>query len=90
MFSVVSVHGEEGAVPHVTITHDALDLTIQGPTPSSGMSKLVHYEACKVGKRAVLILLVCFLIQKDFVKWVLSDKIAMIIPFLVSFRRAGP
>ena len=56
---------------HVTITHDALDLTIQGPPPPTDLTgqgpsrhvhKLVHYEAHTVCKWAVSILLECFLV----------------------------
>ena len=66
---------------HVTITHDALDLTIlvtpppppgsalalldMGPYcigPPPDMFKLVNYEARKVGKRAISILLEFFLV----------------------------
>ena len=46
----------------MTITHDALDLTIQGPPAHPDMFKLVHNETCKVGKRAVDIPLKCFLV----------------------------
>ena len=53
------------------ITHDPLDLTLQGSsptpvTPHQGMFKPVHYEACKVGKQAVGFLLECFLVAHNF------------------------
>ena len=37
MFSVVSIRSSQSFCPkgHVTITHDALDVTIQGPRPPS-------------------------------------------------------
>ena len=31
MFSQASVCGQEGGGSHVTVIHDALDLTVQGP-----------------------------------------------------------
>ena len=92
MFSVVSVHHSVHGGSHVTITHDALDITVQGlsPLPSpppdppasknlvaitGNLFKLVHLrthlnqylhlvatKTCMVGKRAVRILLECFLV----------------------------
>ena len=71
----------------MTIKHDALDLTIQGPpgptppnlygtslhrdpqgwpTPTLDKFKLLHYEARVVGKRAIRIILECFLVQCYF------------------------
>ena len=43
------------------VIHYALDLTVKNP-PLPDMFKLVHYEACAVDKRAVGILLECFLV----------------------------
>ena len=83
MFSVVSVHGDRGGGSHGTITHDALGLAIHGPSQVC-LNLFIMKNVRLVGKRAVLIPLVCFLVQKDFVKWMLLEnpKRAMIIPFL--------
>ena len=64
VFSPVCLSAGES---HVIITHNALNLTIQGPLPQTcalpslqglpDMFKLNHFEACTVGKRAVGILL---------------------------------
>ena len=78
MFSVMSVcHSVHKGVPHYHY-HDALDLTIQGPTRPLGlvqlgphctgipqdMFKLIHYETCTFGNWAVGILLECFPVRK--------------------------
>ena len=39
-----------------------LDLTVQPPPPMD-MFKLIHYEACMIGKRVVCSLLECFLVS---------------------------
>ena len=49
---------------HVTITHDAWNLTVQLPSPD--MFKLVHNAARAVGKRTVGILQECFLVTIHF------------------------
>ena len=79
MFPVVSVCSQWG--PHVTITHDALDLITptclnlfnldlterDPPTPCLlDIFKHVHYEVYTVGKRAVCILLECILLSCKF------------------------
>ena len=52
------VEGTGGRASHVTITQDALDLTIQGlPSPGADTWWLAT-EACMVGEQAVRILLV--------------------------------
>ena len=51
-----------GGSSHVTIIHDALCLTVQGPPPFPDMFKIVDYEVRTVSKRVVRILLECFLI----------------------------
>ena len=78
---------------HVVIKHDAFDLTIQGPPwtwslivqgpphPKPPALHLVAIEAHTVGKRAVHILLECFLVclceLKGFCVWHLSLSVAM-------------
>ena len=64
---------------HITITYDALDLTIQRPpdmgprctgtdhpSPLPYMFKLVHYETHTFGKQGARILLECFLVRRLF------------------------
>ena len=52
--------------PHVTITHDALDLTVQDPLPIG--TDIWWAEAYTVGKRLVRILLEYFLVVgKEFI-----------------------
>ena len=50
-----------------------LDLTVQGPRASPDMFKLIHYEACMVGNRAVSILPECFLVYNEIISCDLEE-----------------
>ena len=45
MFSLVSVCSQGG--PHMTITHDALNLTVQGPPPLQDLRLLHASDICR-------------------------------------------
>ena len=50
MFSQVSVCSQRGRRPHVTITHHALDLTVQPSPPKRHLVVATETEACMVSK----------------------------------------
>ena len=83
----------------MTITHDALDLTIPlprghvelGPHCSGILlppspDKLVHYEVLTVGKWTVGILLECFLLMMDLYVVKLQEKSQLLVESVSSLN----
>ena len=63
MLSVVSVsQSVNRSGPHVTITHDALDLTLQGPLPGADIWWLLkHTRLAQVGDTYPTAMLSCLI-----------------------------